>query len=86
MSKARGHERSTTLKCTCAQQSKNHGKHKVNSAKINRKRRPDTGIEPQTFDMPGKRANRYTTRTSASFHALTYYKYKGEHNDASAKV
>ena len=34
------------------------GKHKVNRTKINRKRSPDTGIEPETSDMPGKRANR----------------------------
>ena len=39
-------------------------KHEVNRTKINRKRSPDTGIEPETSDMPGKRANRYTTRTS----------------------
>ena len=30
--KARSRERSTTLKCTCAQQSKNNGKHKVNES------------------------------------------------------
>ena len=33
-----------------------HGKHKANTTKINRKQSPDTGIEPQTSDMPGKRA------------------------------
>ena len=33
-----------------------HGKHKVNTATINRKQSPDTGIEPETPDMPGKRA------------------------------
>ena len=33
-----------------------HGKHKVNTTKINRKQSPDTGIEPETSDMPGKRA------------------------------
>ena len=33
-----------------------HGKHKVNTTKINRKQSPDTGIEPETFDMRGKRA------------------------------
>ena len=33
-----------------------HGKQKVNSTKINRKQSPDTGIEPKTSDMPGKRA------------------------------
>ena len=30
--------------------------HHVNTTKINRKRSPDTGIEPETSDMPGKRA------------------------------
>ena len=34
----------------------NKGKHKVNTTKINRKRSPDSGIEPETSDMPGKRA------------------------------
>ena len=33
-----------------------HSKHKVNTTKINRKQSPDTGIEPKTSDMPGKRA------------------------------
>ena len=33
-----------------------HGKRKVNTTKINRKQSPDTGIEPETSDMPGKRA------------------------------
>ena len=33
-----------------------NGKHKVNTTKINRKQSPDTGIEPETSDMPGKRA------------------------------
>ena len=33
-----------------------HGKHKVNTTKINRKQSPDTGIEPETSDMPGRRA------------------------------
>ena len=33
-----------------------HGKHKVNTTKINRKESPDRGIEPETSDMPGKRA------------------------------
>ena len=33
-----------------------HSKHKVNTTKINRKQSPDTGIEPETPDMPGKRA------------------------------
>ena len=33
-----------------------HGKHKVNTTKINRKQNPDPGIEPETSDMPGKRA------------------------------
>ena len=33
-----------------------HGKHKVNTTQINRKQIPDTGIEPETSDMPGKRA------------------------------
>ena len=32
-----------------------HGKHKVNAVTINRKQSPDTGIEPETSDMPGKR-------------------------------
>ena len=86
MSKALGRERSTTLKCTYAQQYKNNGKHKVNRTKINRKPCPDTGIEPETSDMPGKRTNRYTTRTSTYSYALTYYKYTGKHNDASSKV
>ena len=35
---------------------KKHDKHKVNTAKINRTQSPDTGIEPETSDMPGKRA------------------------------
>ena len=64
MSKARGRGRSTMLKCTCAEQSMNTGKHKVNTTKINRKRSPDSGIEPETSDMPGKRAVLYTTRTA----------------------
>ena len=64
MSKARGRVRSTTIKCTLSSQSMNKGKHKVNRTKINRKRSPDSGIEPETSDMPGKRANRYTTMTS----------------------
>ena len=29
-----------------------HGKHKVNTTKSNRKQSPDTGIEPETSDMP----------------------------------
>ena len=33
-----------------------HGKHKVNTTKITRKQSPDTGNEPETSDMPGKRA------------------------------
>ena len=33
-----------------------HGKHKVNTTKINRKQNPDTGIEPETSNMPGERA------------------------------
>ena len=33
-----------------------HGKHKGNTTKINRKQSHHTGIEPETFDMPGKRA------------------------------
>ena len=33
-----------------------HGKHKANTTKINRKQSHDTGIEPETSDMPGKRA------------------------------
>ena len=33
-----------------------YGKHKVNTTKINRKQSPDTGIEPETSDMPAKRA------------------------------
>ena len=33
-----------------------HGKHKVNITKIIRKQSPDTGIEPETSDMTGKRA------------------------------
>ena len=31
------------------------GKHKVNTTKIYRKQSPDTGIKPETSDMPGKR-------------------------------
>ena len=58
----------------------------MNRTKINRKRSPDSGIEPETSDMPGKRANRYTTRTSTQSHALTYYKYTGKQNDALSKV
>ena len=53
----------------------NKGKHKGNTTKINRKRSPDTGIEPETSDMPGERATLYTTRTSMFSHALSYYKY-----------
>ena len=34
-----------------------HGKHKVNTTKINRKQSADTGIEPETSDTPGERAN-----------------------------
>ena len=33
-----------------------HGKHKVNTTKINGKQSPDTGIDCETSDMPGKRA------------------------------
>ena len=33
-----------------------HGKHKVNTTKINRKQSPDRGIEPEASDMPGKHA------------------------------
>ena len=51
MSKARGRGRSATLN-----KDELHGKHKVNTTKINRKQSPDTGIEPETFDMPGERA------------------------------
>ena len=51
----------------------NKGKHKVNTTKINRKRSPDTGIEPENSDMPGERANLYTSRTSIFCHALSYY-------------
>ena len=86
MNKARGRGRSTTLKCTLSSQSMNKGKHKVNRTKRNRKRRPDMGIEPETSDRPGKRSNRYTTRTSTYFYALSYYKYTGKHNDASSKM
>ena len=53
----------------------NKGKHKVNTTKINRNRRSDSAIEPETSDMPGKRANLYTTRTSMFSHALCYYIY-----------
>ena len=53
MSKARGRGQSTTLKCTCAQQSMDKGKHKVKTTKIYRKRSPDSGIEPEISDMPG---------------------------------
>ena len=58
----------------------------VNRTNINRKRCPDTGIEPETSDRPGKRSIRYTTRTSTYFYALSYYKYTGKHNDASSKM
>ena len=34
-----------------------HGKHKVNTTKINRKQSPHAGIESETSDMPGKRAS-----------------------------
>ena len=44
---------STTLKCTCAEQSKLKGKHKVNTTKIKRKRSPDSGIESETSVLPG---------------------------------
>ena len=53
----------------------NKGKQKVNTTKINRIRSTDSGIEPETSDMPGKRATLYTTRTSMFSHALSYYKY-----------
>ena len=53
----------------------NNGKHKVNTTKINRKRSPNSGIEPETSVMTGKRANLYNTRTSIFSHALSYYKY-----------
>ena len=33
-----------------------HGKHNVNTTKINRKQSPDKGIEHETSEMPGKRA------------------------------
>ena len=80
MSKARGRGRSTTLKCKCASQSMNKGKHKLNTTMINRKWSPDSGIEPETSDMPGMRASLYTTRTSTYSHALSYYKDTGKHN------
>ena len=54
----------------------NKGKNNVNTTMINRKRSPDSEIEPETSDMPGKRANLYTTRTSMFSHALSYYKYR----------
>ena len=46
-----------------------HGKHKVNKTKINRKQIPETGIEPETSDMPGKRA---TFTAWAEHHAKLY--------------
>ena len=39
-----------------------HGKHKVNTTKMNRKQSPETGIEPENTDMPGKRATFTGTR------------------------
>ena len=58
-----------------------HGKHKVNNTKMNRKQSPDTGIDPETSDMPGKRAT-FTPpcRTSMFSHALYYYKYTQVNN------
>ena len=49
----------------------NKGKHDVNTTKIYRKRSPDSGIEPDTSDMPGELANLYTTRTSNLMHYPT---------------
>ena len=43
-----------------------HGKHKVNTTKINRKPSPDTGIEPETSDIPGKHAT-FTQRGHLCF-------------------
>ena len=58
------------------QKDEQHGKHKVNTTKINTKQSPDTGIKPETSDMPGKRAT-FTRPGYASMfsHALSYYKY-----------
>ena len=44
------------LKVHALNKDEQHGKHKVNITKINRKHSPDTGIEPETSDMPGKRS------------------------------
>ena len=47
-----------------------HGMHKVNTTKINRKQSPDTGIEHETSDMPGKCA---TFRPSGHLSFLIHY-------------
>ena len=44
-----------------------HGKHKVNTTKINRKQSSDTVNEPETFDMPGKLAT-FTPPGHLCFH------------------
>ena len=62
LDKARGLERSSRLTVHALNKDEYHGKHKVNTTKINRKQSPDTGIEPETSDMPGKRAT-FTPRT-----------------------
>ena len=46
----------TRLTVDALNKGEQHSKHKVNTTMINRKQSPDTGIEPEFSDMPGKRA------------------------------
>ena len=56
MSKARGHlDGAPRLIVHALNKDEQHDKRKVNTTKINRKQSPDTEIEPETSDMPGKR-------------------------------
>ena len=47
-----------------------HGKHKVNTTKIIINHSPDSGIEPETSDMPGERAT-FTPPGHLFSHALS---------------
>ena len=48
-------ERAPRLTVRALYKDEQHGKHKVNTPKINRKQSPDTGIEHETSAMPAKR-------------------------------
>ena len=60
MSKARGRERSTTLPCTWAYTKMNNMvEDKIKTTENKRKQSPDTGVEPETSDMPRKKCYGY---------------------------